>query len=344
MNTRFQKIIIFLYLIIGFGCKDTIDLSPQKNQLEGIAIQGKLIKGSPSITYVNVERVFTYSGESRQTLPISSVSIFDETGNEFLLTRNKTVSDFIGYIEPNQSNFKVDYYQNYACRVVLMDGAIYESSFEMLLPVPQIENLEFEVVEKDIKNNIGDYEAAKFARFRVNTPIKIDTDAQKSNLRWIIFRTYRLGLSANLNNSNCVFTDGADFSHIDVAKGSRIEGDFLKRYNFYDEYITQNFGRTYYLTVQQESLTDGAFNYWNELKNLTQRVGTQFEPTPGVINSNFRNINNPSEEVYGYFYATSRDIKRIRICPNELGFQPEIAFAPDFCPSGRIPSFWEDCD
>ena len=337
-NIQFTIYLLFFFsLFASQSCRETIDLLPKKDQLEGISIQAKLVKGNPSVANVIVERVFTFSGESRKPLPIVAVSIFDETGQEFFLSKNNSVSDFIGFIYDEPTAFPVQHFKKYACRVVLLNGAIYESAFETLLPVPPIESLEFEIIEKNIKNLIEDYVPAKFARFRVNTPLTLEENGNKTNLRWIILRSFKA-------SSDCIVTDAANFSHISVINGKAIAGDFLKKFNFYDEFISLPFGDTYILSVFQESLTDEAYKYWAELENLTQREGTQFEATPGVIRSNFKNINAPSEEVYGYFYATSNNIHRIRVCPDDLGFRPGILNDMDNCSDSLIPDFWVDCD
>jgi hypothetical protein len=330
---------------MGLSCRDKIDLAPQRDQLEGISIQGKLIKGNPSVALVEVERVFTFSGDSRKTLPIESVSIFDKAGNERFLSKNNSVSNFIGYIYPNQAPLSINYHQDYACRVVLSNGAIYESDFETLLPVPKIEGLEFEIIEKNIKNVILDkFEPAKFARFRVNTPLVVSNNPKKSNLRWVILRTYQQLNGANGATNSCIQSDFANFRHVDALNGSQVAGDFLKKYNFYDEYISFPFGLTYYLTVYQESLTDRAFSYWSEVETLTQQVGSQFEVAHGIVRSNFKNVNDAKEEVYGFFYATSRDVQHLRVCPKDLGFQPEVGRSTDFCNTPTVPDFWEICN
>lgn len=105
-NKMKQKIVVFLFLIIGINwhCRDRIDLVPDQEQLSSISIQSQLIKGNPSVIRTPIERVFTFSAESRKVLPITSVILEDDLGNEFPLSRSG-IGHYIGVIPENYPTF-----------------------------------------------------------------------------------------------------------------------------------------------------------------------------------------------------------------------------------------------
>jgi hypothetical protein len=57
----------------------------------------------------------------------------------------------------------------------------------------------------------------------------------------------------------------------------------------------------YYMIVSQYSLSEGAYRYWNALQKQSKNSGGLFDATPQSVKGNLRNINNPEEQVLGYF-------------------------------------------
>lgn len=335
---------LFLFLILTQSCQDKINLLPDKDQLKGVAIQGKLIKGNPSIVQATIEPIFTFSGESRKFLDITSVSLEDEKGNEFFLSLGNTISDYIGLIPTGQTDLEIEFGQKYRLNVLIEGATMYQSDFESLLPVPVIDGLSFEVYEENIRDNIGDFTPAKFIRFRVTTPLTTPNQSEKSFLKWELDRAFTLAGGTNSLLTQCYYIDGANIQHVAVVNGNLVNGDMLNGFNFYEDFINFPFAGTYYLTVFQESLSESAFKYWNEVSTITKSDGNMFEAVPGKIRGNFENISNPDEQVYGFFYATSRKSRRIRVCPSQLGFQPPIITCLGFGASSTPPFYWEDCE
>ena len=126
-----------------------------------------------------------------------------------------------------------------------------------------------------------------------------------------------------------------------VINGNEVAGDTLFGFNFYDEFISFPFAFTYYLQVTQESLSPAAYEYYNQVSQLTKLDGNQFEPTLGVISNNLRNVNDPEEIVYGFFYVTDQSLRRLRVCSNDLGFKPDVGFR-DRCTDPHVPAYWMD--
>lgn len=67
----------------------------------------------------------------------------------------------------------------------------------------------------------------------------------------------------------------------------------------------------YSLLTTQYSLTRAAYNYWDQLKTNSQDLGGLYEKQPIAIKGNLHNITEPTNDVLGYFYASSVKEKRI---------------------------------
>lgn len=333
----------FLLMCISWSCRDEIDLVPAEEQLASISIQSQLIKGNPSVIRTDIQRVFTYSATSRKVLPITSVVLEDDLGNEFPLSRSR-VGYFVGVIYDNDPTFKVDYERSYRLKAIV-DDKRYESTFENLTPVPHMEDLSFEVFTKNAVNTLGELGPRRFARFRVTTPLTVGVNGEKSKLKWSLLRMFTpVNEQGAPTPEGCLAFQNPDFSNLEVIDGNEVADERISDLPIFETLIQFFYGSTYYLVVYQESLSQSAYNYWTELKTNVERDGTQFQPAVGVIRSNFKNIEDEEESVYGYFYVSAQDTMVIKACLYEETFEVS-SFPKSICdlPNGPEDSFWRIC-
>lgn len=83
----------------------------------------------------------------------------------------------------------------------------------------------------------------------------------------------------------------------------------------------------YSLLVQQQALSEEAYEYWRSLEKSTENLGGLFDALPTEVSGNIRSLNHPAETVIGYFGAGIVRSARIFVRRGQL---PE-AFA------GRFP-------
>ncbi len=60
----------------------------------------------------------------------------------------------------------------------------------------------------------------------------------------------------------------------------------------------------YYIEIQQQSISRGAYQFWKSVRGLVNNTGGLFDPAPASVQGNIRNLTNTAEPVYGYFGAT----------------------------------------
>jgi hypothetical protein len=100
----------------------------------------------------------------------------------------------------------------------------------------------------------------------------------------------------------------------------------------------------YSILVKQYSITQDAFNYWQQIKKTTEDLGTLFGPLPSQVTGNFKSISNPAEPVIGYFAIGSFASNRIFIPWQELKTPPSYDIPYQGCESYQlfnenVPSF-----
>ncbi len=68
----------------------------------------------------------------------------------------------------------------------------------------------------------------------------------------------------------------------------------------------------------QLSLSPTAFEYWSQVEENNSSSVTTFDNPKGNIASNFSNITNPEQRVFGYFYASEKATKRLYVSPESV--------------------------
>jgi len=74
----------------------------------------------------------------------------------------------------------------------------------------------------------------------------------------------------------------------------------------------------YSLLVKQYALTSEAYNYYTQLKQNTEQLGTIFDPQPSELTGNIHSLSDKNEPVIGYVTAGIVGEKRIFIDSSEL--------------------------
>ncbi|GAB2591651.1 DUF4249 domain-containing protein [Spirosoma areae] len=60
----------------------------------------------------------------------------------------------------------------------------------------------------------------------------------------------------------------------------------------------------YYLEVQQQAISKGAYAFWKSVRQLVNNTGGLFDAAPTSVQGNVRCVSDPAEQAYGYFGAT----------------------------------------
>jgi hypothetical protein len=74
----------------------------------------------------------------------------------------------------------------------------------------------------------------------------------------------------------------------------------------------------YSILVRQYGITAGAHQYWTNIKNNSQQLGTLFDQQPSQLKGNITAVDNPDEPVIGFVSAARQQQRRIFIHHDEL--------------------------
>jgi len=348
---------IFLLCLVVIGCLDEIELDVPRGETEAVVVEGKLIKGDPSSIRVTVQKIFAFDGTSN-TLKINDVNILTESGGSIEL--EKDADGEFSQVFDETNPIEILNTEKYKLRIQLFDGRIIESDFQEIQTTNAEDALSLSIQPREIYSE-------QRGEFVTRQKVILDLQSNITNIqsnpkryRWSVERTFKLTDSPDAyllrdpnNRSNfltpktCYVTDNVALTSSVLFDGNASDQDNLMfEAEVFDGTMNDyRFSDTMYLEVVQEALSEGAYNYFDQIAKVLDRTGTMFEPPAGQITSNFINVNNAEDEIFGYFYITEQQRTRILVTPDMVGNPPPLCPAPtgEGWRPGQCP-FLDCCD
>ncbi|HHP7242483.1 MAG TPA: DUF4249 domain-containing protein [Cyclobacteriaceae bacterium] len=296
---------MFLYCTQPFD----FDSGTQPNLL---VVDGRIDNtGLPQI--VKLFRSFD-PGELGQNEFNANVSLIDNLGN---VANYKEDSNTPGTYILNPGNFSIGIGITYHLRIQLNDGEIYESVPQTMPESIKPDTMTFELEIDDRFSELN------FVNLFVNTPLGDRPD--KVWFRWEINEAFNFLTEQKCDTINnvraCYVTDvpiDRDKIFIYHSESSSIRE--LRDFRLSKRGLLphQQFNYQHYFTAFQYSITEEAFNYWDNINKLSNQQGTFFDPVPGSVRGNIFNVNDPEEKVLGFFEVASVDTVRTFTTPDLL--------------------------
>jgi len=337
MLKRVLKSTYLLLAIAGVvlvGCLDEIDFDvPAENQ-ESLVIQGRLVKGDPHMISVEVKRLFDFTGGS-SFIRVAYVRITNDLGQSIDLT-NAALGIYEASIPVNDPNFEIRTGGSYKATVETLDDRKYESTFEILHPVSRVDDVTARIVQREVPVGIGT-EIRDRVQFLLNTPLTVTGEEEKARINWQVTRTYKLTemqTQQGVAPRTCYITDNVNVEEVKPFDGNILDIDYLADYELYESNITFHYRQGLYLNILQQSLSKGAFEYWDQIDRLLERNGNMFESPVGEIVSNFENVVDRNEDIFGYFYATEIDTLNVYVDSTFVGSVSQYCPPPLPPPAG----------
>ena len=136
--------------------------------------------------------------------------------------------------------------------------------------------------------------------------------------RWEFTETWQFQLPYEVPNQTCWITAKSD--NINIKSTTALAESNIVRYpiNFINN-ETDRLKIKYSMLVNQYSLTEDEFTYWERLQKLSEQVGGLYDIIPSSVPGNVYCIENPDERVLGYFSVSATASKRIFIKDNFQG-------------------------
>ncbi len=310
-----QYFILFLFLLLINGCI-TQFIPKIDEEKELLVVQG-LITDRMEPDTIKLSKSLPL-GEISAARPVSGVfvSITDDLHNVVLLS--ETVPGT--YITPSYFHGIIGRSYTLHINTNSESGTLNYESFSMeMKPVPPIDSIYYEktVIE----------EANGFFRGINGCQIYLDTFDPENKCRfyrWDFSETWKLRLPFEIQNNTCWISDKSHSINIKSTAAfneARIDHFPIN----YISNITDRLKTKYSILVNQYSMNEDEYIYWEKIQNIAVQVGGLYDVIPASVPSNIRCIEAPAEKVLGYFSVSAISSKRIFIKDNFEGIIDQYA-------------------
>lgn len=315
-------LIIGSALFLTWGCLDEIDLPADPSIQDAIVVEGVLYIGNPSRVSISMNRLFDFTANSLKPVSVRDIFLHNDDGETIDLDQNEP-GVYTAEIFPSDA-FKVEIGKRYFIEFETFDGRHIISKPEPLISTPEIGNLGLATYEKEVLDEDGNTKTIPYVSFSIEANIIATSNNKPPNFLWTLSHAYKFTDSPDRDSSQgkvCYIQGSIDVSNVNALGGNDFALGTKVTTPIYESQITYFFSEGYYLTAVQQSLSTGAYQYWDQIRQVINRDGNMFEAPAGEIASNYLNAEDGSraEKVFGYFYATQTDTSRMYIDPVMVG-------------------------
>ena len=236
--------------------------------------------------------------------------------------------------------FKAERGKRYFIDIVLPNGKHYQSTPEQLRASSKIERIDYEVKEETFRNNAGELTTENIIATKIATDFS-DSEVPPF-LRWRVEGEYQLqeNYPMALSPKRCYIKVNLDLNDIRIFDASQVNGDALYEQVIAETVYDFRFGEQFCFHISQFSISEAEFTYWNNIKEVIDVDGGLFDPPPGTVVGNIRNVNDPDDVAVGYFSVASVFFKRYFVNRDETGFSVRSKCEGFFL---RVPFACDDC-
>lgn len=301
-----------LIIVLCHGCVSEITLDVPPSEQVNIAIRGSLVAGDEPYVVVKITKVSDFkASEIPEAVSTQRVLLMDEAGNQVEIPASEAGEYYLD-LSVNADKMEIVKGRAYRIQITTAAGTTYLSDWDHLLPVPTPTEITQLNEIRDILNESGNEARQEYLRFRVTTPLSAPDSSTGTYLKWSFSGIYQLTETADLPKT-CYISEPLNLENVVVFNGSVGRQGDLTDFYLLEEPYDYRFYEDYYLTVRQQSLSEHAFRYWEQVGKVVNRTGSIFEAPAGKVKGNFHNVDDESEVVFGYFYATEETVIRYKV-------------------------------
>jgi len=270
-----------------------------------------------------------------RTLPVKSTeSVPSEQGAVVRIEDDSGMSYPLAEISSGTYNGNIadpDFESTYRLIIQTNDGHQYASDFIEVLETPAVDSITWSVANDGVE-------------FAVTTH---DPSGKSRHFRWQFIETYEYH---STYPSNYMLTDnGTVISRPPEQKGkicwkSSPSTDIIvaSTKHLKTAIVSKSpltlipFGSIeltvkYSILVQQQALSDEAYDYWLNLEKTTEHLGGLFDPLPSEVPGNIRSITHPYETVIGFFGGSQVHEARRFLKRSELPVRVQSLYKNPYC-------------
>ncbi|MCX6215574.1 DUF4249 domain-containing protein [Spirosoma sp.] len=267
-----------------------------------LVVEGQ-VTDQPGPYTIKLTRTANYSFKSLNLLETgATVLILDDLGNQETLKEQAPGGVYL----TNANGLRGVVGHKYQLTIKTQSGKKYESDREVLPAAPPILNLYYQYTKEPDGLNL-----AKKQGWNVYLDTK-DPDTLGNYYKWnwtnyefITVCSKRESASGVITGlgccSNC-WDITRCYTCVNINSDANINGKAISRQ--FISRVPYKSTSPYYLEIQQQAISAGAYTFWKSVRQLTENTGGLFDAAPSIVRGNIHCTSDPAEMVYGYFGAT----------------------------------------
>jgi len=336
---RCHSIFLILIILLGGSCLDRINFDVGIGSTFPIVVNG-YISDQPGPYEIKISKAFDIESKQSIKAPISvrQLTISDNLGAKETLAEISP-----GTYQTQAGGIQGIVGRSYKLRVELLDGRVYESLPDTLLPSGTVDEVYYNFKSEKDTNGATNY------GFDV---LFNSSGGERNNFHflWQFIGTFQVDTNPELHKVSCgeskcpnprpcsayIINDFGELEEVKpcecctcwtnifndvpiVSDNQLVEGGKFKGVSA--AYVPVNqwtFMYKVHAEVRQMSLSPRAFAFWKAVKAQKQSVTSLFQPVTGKVPTNFVQISGTTGAIEGLFYSTSISKKSLFITRNDV--------------------------
>lgn len=325
---RFGAVLMIPIMI--FGC--ITKFIPETDEEQNLLVVEGLITDQPETYTIKLSWSIPIGLNSTiRPLKGCTVKVQDDLGNSYLFTE----SAISGLYLSDKETFRGVVGRKYTLQINTNNATSthysYESKQVEMKNVPPIDSLFYEKITiKEKTQYSGPQEGCQVY---LNT---YDPLGKCRFYRWDFLETWEFHLPYTVTNQVCWISNTS--TDISIRNTSVLAEDRVSRFPMrYISNETDRLSVRYRINVNQYSMNEDEYTYWEKMLKISQDVGGLYDITPSSVQGNIFCVEDPGEQILGFFSVSSKTSKRIYIdetfrglvelynsCPNDTVYNNEL--------------------
>lgn len=303
MKVLLSGLVLIIPLIIASCVEKFI---PEIYGTQYLPVVDGLITNQPEVYTIRLNWSIPIWEKTSVPMAGCNVTVRDDLGHVYQFTESSTP----GIYNSDNTAFQGVVGRKYTLHINTNNATPTHYSYESvpveMKAVPPIDSLFYEKVI--IK------EAATFAKegcqIYLNT---YDPDGGCRFYRWDYTETWKFQIPYYyIDNQVCWISNNS--KNINIKNTSALSEIRVTRHPLiFISNETDRLSERYSVVVNQYSLSEDEFTYWEKISEITQDVGGLYDITPSAIPGNMFCVEDPGEQVLGYFSVSAKTSKRVYI-------------------------------
>jgi hypothetical protein len=332
----FKKYIyVLIVLLFMASCVDPLEIDVDDQFSEVLVVEGGINSnyGPHSIYLTKSAKYGSVFDGVIQPIENAIVSIRDNDGNNQILTHE----DNGQYV--TSTTFKGEVGKGYIL-IIEWDGKTFNSTQEFIEKSSELDSIYpvFSQVPVLNENGVLGYKSGTdiYAKYKRESNTADYYFWNYEGVYYVrtfpeqyIFQTRRGPVSRP--KDCCAECYRSELNNDIIISSFPLGNDLVDSRLFFLEDDGYRFSEKYVMTVTRQSLSQGAFEFFDLIRLQLEIDGDIFDPPPATVRGNIINIDNTNELIVGYFLTTDITVDTLSIAKQALPTVTQLPVYPDDC-------------